>query len=77
MSQKQLVEKTHHLQNQLEQLNSDLKYNIRNTIAIARFYKKKIQDYKDELQYQVQDGSPYRPILVADGSPYRSALATA
>ena len=63
MSQKQLVEKTHLMQTQLEQLKSEFRYNIRNTIAISKFYEKKLQDYKDEMRYQVQDGSPYRPIL--------------
>lgn len=63
MSQKQLVEKTHHLQTQLEKLKSDLNLTIQNKIAISKFYKKRLAHYREEMQYQVQDGSPYRPLL--------------
>lgn len=45
MCNKQRVEKTTHLQAQLDQLNKDLNFNINSTLAIARYYKNRLKRY--------------------------------
>ena len=50
MMQQQVVEpntpKIQHLQAQLDQLKNELPYNVRNTIALTRYYQNAIAKYR-------------------------------
>ena len=52
MEQKQLVEKITHLEDQLTKLEN-FEFGIRNTLAIAGFFKGKINQYRESLESSV------------------------